>query len=81
MVNLENKQILKILQDARTSKIYLDETNDTESARGRRCVNMLQNVAWLIGHNDQMIKVASNKFGWANHDALGHYATMKKGTL
>ena len=77
MVNLENKQILKILHDAKASKIYLDETNDTESSRGRRCVNMLQNVAWLIGHNDRVIKVAANKFGWANHDALGHYTKME----
>jgi hypothetical protein len=71
MVNLENKQILKILQDARTSRIYLDETQDAESARGRRCVNLLQNVAWLMSRNPQMINIAANKFSWFNRSALG----------
>ena len=81
MDNLENKQILKILQDARASKIYLDETKDTESARGRRCVNLLQNVAWLMSRNAQIIQVSSNKFGWVDHDPLGHYITSEKGGL
>ena len=77
MVTTENKVILKILQDARTSRIYLETTENHETARARRCVNILQNVAWLMGRNAQMIKLAANKFGWANHGALGHYFNTK----
>lgn len=77
MSNTDNKMIVKILEDARKSRIYLDESGDTESYRARRCVNLLQNVAWLMSRNAQIIKTASNKFGWADHGALGHYINME----
>ncbi len=60
MCTLADKIITEILTDFKASKKYLDESQDTTSARARRCLNLVQNVEYLLERTPEMI-VASAK--------------------
>jgi len=42
------KMIKEIMEDAKQSKAYLNESGDTTSARARRCLNIVLNSRWLM---------------------------------
>ena len=42
------KMIAEIMDDARKSNLYLKESGDITSARARRCLNIVENVTWLL---------------------------------
>lgn len=77
MCTLADKIITEILTDFKASKKYLDESQDTTSARARRCLNLVQNVTWLLARNADMIKASANATGWISKGVLDRYVNME----
>lgn len=51
MQSLESNEIAKIFEDARTSRKFLEENEDRDSAYARRCLNIVENCLWLVAYN------------------------------
>lgn len=61
---MSNIEMDKIIKDAKASKLYLLKTDDFSSARGRRCVNILQNVSWLLKKNGDIVRASARIINW-----------------
>lgn len=63
MCTLDNKIIVDIMKDYKASRLYLAESQETTSARARRCLNLVQNVAYLLERTPAMIAVSAKMVG------------------
>ncbi len=77
MCTLANKIITEILTDFKASKKYLADSQDTTSARARRCLNLVQNVTWLLSRNAEIIKASANVTGRIYTGALAGYVNRE----
>lgn len=58
-----NRYLIEIMKDYKASRLYLAESQETTSARARRCLNLVQNVDYLLERTPAMIAVSAKMIG------------------
>ena len=67
--DITNIELMRIMTDARTSKLYLDEVAESTSERDpgdpipheRRCMNILLNVKYLLENDPEFLAAFSKQ--------------------